>query len=471
MKFGDHILSDPWENDRLGYKDIGTAFSNLVRSLDTATVISIEAGFGRGKTFFREAWAKQLRSEDQVVIEIDVQQSDHSGDPVVTLLAALLEALPGDARSRTDALVNTAKKTGAVLTRVALKAVFREGANEILEFRSEELEEMDALDGVIRDVGDEMSKLASQMIVSQMAAEKVRSKEMPEQLNALRKALVKGDADKRVVVIIDELDRCHPDYAIAFLEAMKLTFGQSGFLFCLMANPEYLQSLASHRFGVSDREEPYLDKFVDIRLRLEPKGDLLRVAAEDIAKELPMGEPYGDGEEFTLERAVRLAGDLTVATGFSMRKVKRVLQRVELALRFCPDQAFDVPLLVFLAFRDQAPKDEMGRSVVDQKFLPRSFLTPEKGADLMGRYREEFRESGFQAQRGSAVGNMWDELRSNGPELANLPPARYGMSNINGAREWDLVFGNLAPHYIPNHEDALNAVATVMADSAETPVQ
>ena len=70
-----------WSDDSLGYQDIGNSFKNLVKTIQSEKVISIEAGFGRGKTFFRKAWAKSLKDAGEVVIEVDVQQSDHSGDP------------------------------------------------------------------------------------------------------------------------------------------------------------------------------------------------------------------------------------------------------------------------------------------------------------------------------------------------------------------------------------------------------
>ncbi len=80
--------TDPWENDLLDYKSVGQTFGNLIASIDEAKVISIEAGFGRGKTFFRKAWAEDLRRRGEVVIEIDAQQSDHSGDPVISFRGA-----------------------------------------------------------------------------------------------------------------------------------------------------------------------------------------------------------------------------------------------------------------------------------------------------------------------------------------------------------------------------------------------
>jgi len=462
VAFGDQALADPWENDRLGYKDIGRSFSNLLRSLDESKVISIEAGFGRGKTFFRECWATELRAEGEVVIEIDVLHSDHSGDPVVTLLAALVKAMPKDGTTKGKSILETAKKIGAVGARVGAKAILKSGADEVFDALSDsaidKLEDFDALDGVITNVGDEMSKIAGQLIASQMAAEKVRTEEMPQQLAALREALVGGEEGKQVIVVVDELDRCHPDYAIAFLEAMKLTFEKSGFLFCLMANPDYLERLASHRFGNSDKEEPYLDKFVDIRLRLEPKGDALKLAAEEMALALPMGVPYGDHEEFSLERAARLAGDLAVETGFSMRKLKRILLKVELALRCHPERPLDVPLLVFLAFGDQARS-----SANFEEFLPRSFLTPDVGAQQMDALAREREEDPFKPDGGRAGANMSRTIRERCPELAHLPRDRYKLPNNDDYYDWGKVFLYLAPHYIPDHQDVLNAVAEVMA--------
>jgi len=273
---------NPWDNppDLLGFEAIGNSFTNLIQSLDTAKVISIEAGFGRGKTFFRSAWAQQLRNNGEVVVEIDVQKSDHSGDPVITFLGALVEALPRKEKGAGEKAIESAKKLGAAGARAVAQIALRSGADELINLVADsaidKLDDLDALDGIISDLGDGMSKAAGQMIASQMAAERVRQKEMPEQLEALRIALTEGCNHDRVIIIIDELDRCHPDYALSVLEAMKLVFSQSGYVFCLMINADYLERLAQHRFGFASADEKYLDKFVDIRLRLEPAKKTVR---------------------------------------------------------------------------------------------------------------------------------------------------------------------------------------------------
>ncbi len=94
----------PWNGDLLSFSEYGRSFTNLVQSIDTTKVISIEGGFGQGKTFFRQCWAKELRAAGEVVIEIDAQQSDHSGDPVITFIGALVAAAPPKDKSRVEAL-------------------------------------------------------------------------------------------------------------------------------------------------------------------------------------------------------------------------------------------------------------------------------------------------------------------------------------------------------------------------------
>ncbi len=86
-------MTETWDGDRLGFKQVGATFTKLVQSVGVAEpgskVISIEAGFGRGTPFFRENWAKDLKAAGEVVVEIDARQSDHSGDPVMTFIGPL----------------------------------------------------------------------------------------------------------------------------------------------------------------------------------------------------------------------------------------------------------------------------------------------------------------------------------------------------------------------------------------------
>jgi hypothetical protein len=454
---------DFWAGDKLGYKQIGVSFTNLIKSIDTAKVISIEAGYGRGKTFFRNAWAQHLRESGEIVIEIDVRKSDHSGDPVVTFLGALVEALPRDDESKGKKAIDAAKKFGAVGARSLVKMALRSGAEEILDSLTEtamdKLEDFDALDKIISDVGEGMSKAAGQLIAAQMAAEKVRTKEMPEQLKILHSALTKEKDNKRVIIIIDELDRCHPDYAISVLEAMKLVFDQEGYVFCLMVNAEYIEKLAQHRFGKPENDEKYLDKFIDLRLRLEPANETFEEAVKEIVLALPLKIPLGDNEQFQLPVAAELAGKIATKLGVSMRKTKRILLKVEMAMRCYSDRPIDAPMLVYLAFKDRF------RDPIPYDLFKRAGVTPVNGREISDAIEIDFQRSrqnmSFNHEKteidaNHKIGETWPELLSLSDEELGVPNDGINYHN------WKKVHSFFARDYIPSHQRYLDAVEQVL---------
>ncbi|MEQ5871415.1 hypothetical protein J4E08_16125 [Sagittula sp. NFXS13] len=178
---GEKTDANPWADDLLGYDEIGAAFTNLIQSIDDAKVISIEAGFGRGKTFFRERWAKQLKAAGETVIEIDAQKSDHSGDPVVTFLGALMEALPPQERSAWLTAWATGKKLAWGGVKLGVSVVGRKAGEELAE-AAEGLWSEDRntdLEDVIGAFGKGVSKALSEHVIAQLSAERVRTQEMP----------------------------------------------------------------------------------------------------------------------------------------------------------------------------------------------------------------------------------------------------------------------------------------------------
>lgn len=449
-------MTDIWEQDELGYRSVGEAFTNLVKTIDDAKVLSIEAGFGRGKTFFRQAWSEHLRQNGEVVVEIDVQQSDHSGDPVVTLLGALVASLPENEDELSTKAYESAKKIASLgaktLTKVALRSAADDVIDAVTDAAKDQIEGFEHLKGFLDEVGDGMSKAAGHAIAAQMSAEKVRTKELPEQLETLLTALTSKDGTERVIIILDELDRCHPDYAIAVLESMKLVFNMTGFVFCLMINADYLEKLAQHRFGASTNDEKYLDKFVDIRLKLEPNPENFKNAIKNHALELPLAIPFGEDENFSLEHAADLAAVVAEKYKFSMRKTKRILLKVELALRCYSDRPLDASLLVFLAFQNETEVE------ISREIFPRVKLTPEIGVEMLRHNR------GDSGQHQNGVKTSHDWLIQYGSDFRDLPEDRYKLPDDKNYLTWAKVFQFLAPHYIPSHQDVLNAVAQLSAD-------
>lgn len=80
---------------------------------------------------------------------------------------------------------------------------------------------------------------------------------------------VQLDHDIRIVILIDDLDRCFPDKGVKLLESIKLALDQPGFIFVLAVAREVIEGYLQHRYamdyGIKDFDgRRYLDKIVQL---------------------------------------------------------------------------------------------------------------------------------------------------------------------------------------------------------------
>lgn len=66
----------------------------------------------------------------------------------------------------------------------------------------------------------------------------------------------------RLIVIIDELDRCKPDYAVRVLEKIKHYFDNERITFVFAVNVQELQHTISSYYGSHFDSCRYLDRFL-----------------------------------------------------------------------------------------------------------------------------------------------------------------------------------------------------------------
>jgi hypothetical protein len=123
----------------------------------------------------------------------------------------------------------------------------------------------------------------------------------------------------RVVVLIDDLDRCHPDKAMWLLESIKLVLGQPGFVFVLAVARQVIEGFLSHRyaeeFGIKDfGGEQYLDKIVQLPFRI-PRSN---------ARYSQLGQSLLAGQPEKVAEAVR---SLLPALALALRANPRALVR------------------------------------------------------------------------------------------------------------------------------------------------
>lgn len=101
-------------------------------------------------------------------------------------------------------------------------------------------------------------------------------------MNELAKVLHDLSENYALVFLVDELDRCLPEYAIKVLERLHhLTEGQTNIITVISIDKEQLTSIVQKIFGFSDPEK-YLEKFISFYIELD-FGDLSEKALDKYA--------------------------------------------------------------------------------------------------------------------------------------------------------------------------------------------
>lgn len=92
-----------------------------------------------------------------------------------------------------------------------------------------------------------------------------------QELQSIVKKLCNAGQHAPLIIMVDELDRCRPDFAIALLEDIKHLFSVEGVVFVLAVEKEQLKKCINATYGLNRKgAHTYLGKFIDMTLELPP---------------------------------------------------------------------------------------------------------------------------------------------------------------------------------------------------------
>ena len=97
------------------------------------------------------------------------------------------------------------------------------------------------------------------------------------------KAFIEKLKHKKLILIIDELDRCRPDYAVKVLETIKHFFDIDGLFVVLPINEIRLTKYINGFYNIEDNkdDEKYLHKFINDTIPI-PDIDYKKIASNEI---------------------------------------------------------------------------------------------------------------------------------------------------------------------------------------------
>ena len=253
--------------DVLGRKPLGQKLTDLVERINQPLVIALDGGWGSGKSHFLKLWAGAHRLElggTAEVIYFDAFEHDYLDDPLVSLVSRLTSQKAAGSFGKTA--LTKLKKAAYPLARLALRvtaAIATTGATEVATA---------VIDPAIQTLG----KAAEQSIDNFWKIEAGRIATMQafrDALADLTKPTIATDPPRKIVFIVDELDRCRPDYALTLLEIIKHFFAVPNVHFVLGANLVALENSVKARYGAEINATEYLTKFVQLRMTFPKAQD------------------------------------------------------------------------------------------------------------------------------------------------------------------------------------------------------
>lgn len=240
-----------WEDDKLGIQQHVVGFACILEQEKytpngTSKVYSISAEFGVGKTFFCTKLHDVLKQNGVPVSILNIWEMDFYDNPLVPILIKLQETY--------DISGTTGKKIPTKLLNW-----FKSGLSGVsIKANIPKIGEV-CLDG--KEIVRCNEKLNDKLQESDIYNEYKQFKTELDNLKDFLKDWTK-ELGKPVVIIIDELDRCRPDYAVKTLEILKHFFDIPGLVFVLAIDEKQLQNSVKTLFG-TENFDGYKRKFIN----------------------------------------------------------------------------------------------------------------------------------------------------------------------------------------------------------------
>jgi KAP family P-loop domain len=246
--------------DGLGFGTYANVLAQAARGTPGPFTIGVFGEWGTGKTSLMRLVQTDLDTSDNVVtVWFNAWRFEKEEHPIVPLVGTIIQELekyqPKKAKLK-DSTRGLIRALRAVAYGFSAKSTVKVPGFAEVEASF-----------VAKDMIDRREQITPDPLLDRSlyygAFNALESIELPE--------------DLRIVVLIDDLDRCFPNQAIRLLESIKLVLAQRGFIFVLGVARQVIEGYLQHRyateFGIKDfKGQLYLDKIVQLPFHIPPNA-------------------------------------------------------------------------------------------------------------------------------------------------------------------------------------------------------
>jgi len=250
IRHNDVVIPDnnPFENCKLNRKLYAEILTSIIGSYTDGFVLAINNEWGTGKTTFVKMLRQHLKNQKYSTLYFNAWENDSESNPLTAIMSELQSLINKNSKAYKSLL-----EKGAVIAQHLLPAVVKGVAKKYIDTE------------VVTDALENLTKSATEIFKTEIIEYTKRKNGLQEFRIELVEFLKTESNGKPLVFIIDELDRCRPNYSVEILEHIKHFFNVPGIVFILSIDKTQLGNAVRGVYG-SERinADEYLRRFIDL---------------------------------------------------------------------------------------------------------------------------------------------------------------------------------------------------------------
>ena len=246
--------------DKIGREEIVDKICGLVGSLkkDKNFCLAINGAWGSGKSFVLGLIEEKLsKKQEYIIIKYDAWENTFYSDPLIAILSCVIDGIEEKLYlvERTEEKVKKAAKTGVnTLAKLSTKI---EKLKAVIE----------GIKTIIKDFHNPIDTAA----LGDFKSYQKLLKTTKEILSEITQAEEYREKQTKLVILVDEIDRCLPDEQLKILERLHHLFDVKNCAVIVTMNQTCVAKTVETIYGIDGYE--YLRKFFNFTFRLDTSAN------------------------------------------------------------------------------------------------------------------------------------------------------------------------------------------------------
>ena len=339
LKATEENIIESLENDAIGRNNEVFNFSELLSTLEGPYSVAIDSEWGSGKTFFvkqvkmlldslnpQSKVDKETRDKILKKFNLDKELNENSEKVDDSIYSIYFDAWKNDADD---------EPIKSLIYDIMLELNFKYNFSDT-KLTDAGIRAFKFLTPVIGGAVETGSKILDSLFSEEQLKPFIKKKSFEKEIQNFISELP-NERGNKLVIFIDELDRCNPAYAVKLLEQIKHYMEDDRIIFVFSVNINQLQHTIKHYYGNNFNATKYLDRFFDLQVKL-PKANMMKYNEN-------MG--LNNSENYTINT---VCVSIIETFDFSLREIVRLYQNVKVATENFKEDMYDSNSQEFLNY-------------------------------------------------------------------------------------------------------------------------